>query len=63
MAKFDKNTMPLSDHLLYISFHRQRVRDKSERATVEQVLDPRTRMILFKFLNKGTITEVRNPLS
>lgn len=38
--------------------NRQRVRDKSERATVEQVLDPRTRMILFKFLNKGTITEV-----
>lgn len=42
---------------------RQRVRDKSERATVEQVLDPRTRMILFKFLNKGTITEINGCIS
>lgn len=42
---------------------RQRVRDKSERATVEQVLDPRTRMILFKFLNKGTITQINGCIS
>ncbi|XP_068247120.1 serine/threonine-protein kinase RIO1 isoform X2 [Palaemon carinicauda] len=42
---------------------RQRVRDKSERATVEQVLDPRTRMILFKFLNKGTISEINGCIS
>lgn len=42
---------------------RQRVRDKSERATVEQVMDPRTRMILFKFLNKGTITTVNGCIS
>ncbi|RXG62029.1 Serine/threonine-protein kinase RIO1 [Armadillidium vulgare] len=31
---------------------RYRVRDKTERATVEQVLDPKTRLILFKLLNK-----------
>lgn len=42
---------------------RQRVRDKAERATVEQVLDPRTRMILFKFLNKGTIAEINGCIS
>ncbi|CAB1317927.1 unnamed protein product [Coregonus sp. 'balchen'] len=30
-----------------------RVKDKSDRATVEQVLDPRTRMILFKMLSRG----------
>ncbi|XP_064088295.1 serine/threonine-protein kinase RIO1-like [Macrobrachium nipponense] len=42
---------------------RQRVRDKSERATVEQVLDPRTRMILFKLLNKGTISEINGCIS
>ena len=40
-----------------ITFHR-RSKDKSQRATVEQVLDPRTRMILFKMLNKGKIKEV-----
>ncbi|KAK7072754.1 Serine/threonine-protein kinase RIO1 [Halocaridina rubra] len=42
---------------------RQRVRDKSERATVEQVLDPRTRMILYKFLNNGTITQINGCIS
>lgn len=29
-----------------------RVRDKADRATIEQVLDPRTRMILFKLLSR-----------
>ncbi|XP_065843269.1 serine/threonine-protein kinase RIO1-like [Oscarella lobularis] len=33
-------------------------KDKSDRATVEQVLDPRTRMILFKLLDRGIISEV-----
>jgi RIO kinase 1 len=39
------------------------VKDKSDRATVEQVLDPRTRMILFKMLNKGMISQVNGCLS
>lgn len=42
---------------------RTRVRDKSERATVEQVLDPRTRMILFKMLNKGVIKQINGCIS
>ncbi|CAL4156327.1 unnamed protein product, partial [Meganyctiphanes norvegica] len=42
---------------------RTRVRDKAERATVEQVLDPRTRMILFKMLNKGTIKQINGCIS
>ncbi|KAG7199151.1 hypothetical protein KM043_018040 [Ampulex compressa] len=33
---------------------RIRTKDKHDRATVEQVLDPRTRMILFKLLNQGS---------
>ena len=40
-----------------------KVRDKSDRATVEQVMDPRTRMILFKLLNKGFITEIDGCIS
>ena len=31
---------------------RIRVKDKADRATIEQVLDPRTRMILFKLLSR-----------
>ncbi|XP_040924082.1 serine/threonine-protein kinase RIO1 isoform X2 [Betta splendens] len=40
-----------------------RVRDKSDRATVEQVLDPRTRMILFKMLSRGVISEINGCIS
>ncbi|KAM9844871.1 serine/threonine-protein kinase RIO1 [Aulostomus maculatus] len=40
-----------------------RVKDKSDRATVEQVLDPRTRMILFKMLSRGIISEINGCIS
>ncbi|MCL4133427.1 UNVERIFIED_CONTAM: hypothetical protein GTU68_017901 [Idotea baltica] len=42
---------------------RHRVKDKKERATVEQVLDPRTRMVLFKILNRGVISEINGCIS
>ncbi|TPX33449.1 hypothetical protein SmJEL517_g03652 [Synchytrium microbalum] len=37
--------------------------DKSDRATVEQALDPRTRIILFKFLNKNILSEINGCIS
>lgn len=40
-----------------------RVKDKADRATVEQVLDPRTRVILVKMLNKKIISEINGCLS
>ncbi|KFV64816.1 Serine/threonine-protein kinase RIO1 [Dryobates pubescens] len=40
-----------------------RIKDKSDRATVEQVLDPRTRMILFKMLTRGVIVEINGCIS
>ncbi|XP_007901617.2 serine/threonine-protein kinase RIO1 isoform X1 [Callorhinchus milii] len=40
-----------------------RVKDKSDRATVEQVLDPRTRMILFKMLSRGVVSEINGCIS
>lgn len=40
-----------------------RVKDKADRATVEQVMDPRTRMILFKLLNRGFISEIDGCIS
>ncbi len=42
---------------------RRRVKDKSDRATMEQVMDPRTRMILFKLLNRGFISEINGCIS
>ncbi|KAJ2355516.1 Serine/threonine-protein kinase rio1 [Coemansia sp. RSA 2618] len=38
-------------------------KDKSDRATTEQVLDPRTRIILFKMLNQGLIYEINGCIS
>ncbi|XP_055383613.1 serine/threonine-protein kinase rio1 [Condylostylus longicornis] len=43
--------------------NRVRNKDKHDRATAEQVMDPRTRMILFKLLNRGIITEINGCIS
>jgi len=45
------------------SFFRIRTKDKQDRATAEQVMDPRTRMILFKLLNREFIREVSGCIS
>eukprot|EP00095_Tigriopus_kingsejongensis_P011086 snap_masked-scaffold545_size140784-processed-gene-0.12 protein:Tk11086 transcript:snap_masked-scaffold545_size140784-processed-gene-0.12-mRNA-1 annotation:"hypothetical protein DAPPUDRAFT_111070" len=42
---------------------RHRVKDKSDRATIENVLDPRTRMILFKLLDRKFITLINGCIS
>ena len=39
------------------------VKDKSDRATNEQVLDPRTRIILFKMIGRGLIYEINGCVS
>ena len=40
-----------------------RVADKSDRATSEQVMDPRTRMILLQMINRNIVSEVNGCLS
>ncbi|KAK5643553.1 hypothetical protein RI129_007398 [Pyrocoelia pectoralis] len=42
---------------------RIRIKDKHDRATAEQVMDPRTRMILFKLLSRNMITEINGCIS
>lgn len=39
------------------------LKDKSDRATNEQVLDPRTRIILYKMIGRGLIQEVNGCVS
>lgn len=41
----------------------RKIKDKQDRATAEQVMDPRTRMILFKLLNRNFITEINGCIS
>lgn len=43
--------------------NRVKSRDKSDRATSEQVMDPRTRMMLFKMINRHLIAEVNGCIS
>jgi RIO kinase 1 len=42
---------------------RQRRTDKSDRATTENVLDPRTKLVLFKMLNRGVIARLEGCIS
>lgn len=42
---------------------RSQEKDKSDRATSEQVLDPRTRMILLQMINRGIVSEINGCLS
>ncbi|KAI7733512.1 hypothetical protein M8C21_030687 [Ambrosia artemisiifolia] len=37
--------------------------EKSDRATVEQAIDPRTRMVLFKMLNRGVFHDINGCIS
>ncbi|KAG6890624.1 hypothetical protein C0995_006600 [Termitomyces sp. Mi166 len=39
------------------------LKDKADRATTEQVLDPRTRIILFKMIGRGLISEINGCIS
>ncbi|KAK5989819.1 Serine/threonine-protein kinase RIO1 [Cladobotryum mycophilum] len=41
----------------------ERTKDKADRATSEQVLDQRTRMILLQMINRGVVSEVHGAIS
>ena len=43
--------------------HESRSKDKQDRATIEQALDPRTRYILFKFIDQGVIEDINGCIS
>ena len=53
----------LSDRHAGIGDRSERTADKSDRATSEQVLDPRTRMILLQMINRNVVSEVHGCLS
>jgi RIO kinase 1 len=43
--------------------HDRKERDKSDRATTEQVLDPRTRMLLLQMINRNIVSEINGCIS
>lgn len=59
----DSATNPLLGVSRKAEGSRIRKKDKADRATTEQVLDPRTRMIIFKLLSRGLILEISGCVS
>ena len=66
----DDQTSSLSRHAgklklddRHIGTYHGRGADKSERATAEQVLDPRTRMILLQMINRNVVSEINGVIS
>ncbi|KAI4180355.1 MAG: hypothetical protein L6R41_007285 [Letrouitia leprolyta] len=55
--------LKLDDRQAGLGGKHDRVADKSDRATSEQVLDPRTRMILLQMINRDIVSEVHGSLS
>jgi RIO kinase 1 len=68
-ASVDDQISSLSKHAAKIRLEtvggkeRGHEKDKSDRATSEQVLDPRTRMILLQMINRGIVSEINGCLS
>ena len=54
---------PYSPRSGHVDDGKYRSKDKHDRATVEQVLDPRTRLILFKYLQQGLVSEINGCIS
>ncbi|CAI7655449.1 unnamed protein product [Penicillium glandicola] len=53
----------LDDQQAGISGNTSKGGDKADRATSEQVLDPRTRMLLLQMINRGLVSEIHGCLS
>ena len=53
----------LNDREAGLGHKLERTADKSDRATSEQVLDPRTRMILLQMINRNIVSEVNGCIS
>ncbi|KAI1337872.1 RIO1 family-domain-containing protein [Xylariaceae sp. FL0016] len=67
-ASVDDQISNLSKHASKIRLDdvkegQDREKDKADRATSEQVLDQRTRMILYQMINRGAISEVHGAIS
>lgn len=69
VEKYDISSLPhhatnlLVENQKKLENERLRTKDKHDRATAEQVMDPRTRMILFKLLNRNIISEINGCIS
>ncbi|KAF0907947.1 hypothetical protein E2562_022333 [Oryza meyeriana var. granulata] len=56
-------TTAIRDSIRETAIGKTRNTEKADRATVEQAIDPRTRMVLFKMLNRGVFNNINGCIS
>ncbi|KAG1330926.1 serine/threonine-protein kinase RIO1 [Cocos nucifera] len=56
-------TTAIRDSVREMAIGRIKNTEKADRATVEQAIDPRTRMVLFKMLNRGVFHDINGCIS
>ncbi|XP_043703846.1 serine/threonine-protein kinase RIO1-like [Telopea speciosissima] len=56
-------TTAIRESVREMAIGRTRTTEKADRATVEQAIDPRTRMVLFKMLNRGVFHDINGCIS
>uniref|UniRef100_A0A0E0E7P9 Serine/threonine-protein kinase RIO1 n=1 Tax=Oryza meridionalis TaxID=40149 RepID=A0A0E0E7P9_9ORYZ len=56
-------TTAIRDSIRETAIGKTRNTEKADRATVEQAIDPRTRMVLFKMLNRGVFNTINGCIS
>lgn len=63
VASLSRHAAKLKLEDKYLGTHHGKGADKSERATAEQVLDPRTRMLLLQMINRNIVSEINGVIS
>ncbi|KAL5992297.1 hypothetical protein ACLOJK_013213 [Asimina triloba] len=56
-------TTAIRESVRDMAIGRTKTTEKADRATVEQAIDPRTRMVLFKMLNRGVFHDINGCIS
>lgn len=56
-------TTAIRESVRGMAIGKTRNNEKADRATVEQAIDPRTRMVLFKMLNRGVFNDINGCIS
>ncbi|GMH31491.1 hypothetical protein Nepgr_033334 [Nepenthes gracilis] len=56
-------TTAIRESVRDMAIGRTKKTEKADRATVEQAIDPRTRMVLFKMLNRGVFNDINGCIS
>ncbi|KAF8399956.1 hypothetical protein HHK36_015828 [Tetracentron sinense] len=56
-------TTAIRESIQGMSIGRTKTTEKADHATVEQAIDPRTRMVLFKMLNRGVFHDINGCIS